>query len=217
VAMWRARALAAAESMLATLSARLATLPATVQSLAERLLAEREHLLGRFRELLPQEIAAMKTRFHGDYHLGQVLAVRNDFSIIDFEGEPLRPLAERRQKSSPLRDVAGLLRSYAYAAATAVRQMAEIQPAALPVLQERAEEWRRGVSNTFLQRYREAMSGAPSMPLPNQADALLDFFTLEKAVYEVEYELAQRPAWVSIPLAGILALLAPQGRGDGSA
>jgi len=217
VAMWRARALAAAESMLATLSARLATLPATVQSLAERLLAEREHLLGRFRELLPQEIAAMKTRFHGDYHLGQVLAVRNDFSIIDFEGEPLRPLAERRQKSSPLRDVAGLLRSYAYAAATAVRQMAEIQPAALPVLQERAEEWRRGVSNTFLQRYREAMSGAPSMPLPNQADALLDFFTLEKAVYEVEYELAQRPTWVSIPLAGILALLAPQGRGDGSA
>ncbi len=217
VAAWRARALASAESMLATLSARLGSLPATAQGLAERLLAERERLLGRLRELLPEKIAAMKTRYHGDYHLGQVLAVRNDFSIIDFEGEPLRPIAERRQKSSPLRDVAAMLRSYAYAAATALRQMADIQPAALPVLQERAEEWRRGVTEALLRGYREAMSGAQSMPPPSQADALLEFFTLEKAVYEIEYELAQRPAWVSIPLTGVLALLALQGKSDGDA
>jgi maltose alpha-D-glucosyltransferase / alpha-amylase len=217
VASWRVRALASAESMLAMLSARLGALPATAQTLAERLLGERERLLARLRELLPETIAAMKTRFHGDYHLGQVLAVRNDFSIIDFEGEPLRPIAARRQKSSPLRDVAGMLRSYAYAAATAVRQMAEIQPAALPVLQERAEEWRRQVTDAFLRSYRAAMDGAASMPPAAEADALVDFFTLEKAVYEIEYELAQRPAWVSIPLSGVLALLAAQGRADGNA
>jgi maltose alpha-D-glucosyltransferase / alpha-amylase len=217
VASWRARALASAESMLATLTARLGALPATAQTLAEHLLGQRERLLARLQELLPETIAAMKTRFHGDYHLGQVLAVRNDFSIIDFEGEPLRPMAERRQKSSPLRDVAGMLRSYAYVAATAVRQMAEIQPAALPVLQERAEEWRRQVTDAFLRSYRAAMDSAASMPPAAEADALTDFFTLEKAVYEIEYELAQRPAWVSIPLSGVLALLAAQGRADGNA
>jgi maltose alpha-D-glucosyltransferase/alpha-amylase len=117
-------------------------------------------------------------------------------------------MAERRQKSSPLRDVAGMLRSYAYAAATAVRQMTEIQPAAQPVLQERAEEWRRQVSDAFLTRYRAEMAGVRSIPAESgKAAALLDFFTLEKAMYEVDYELAQRPAWVAIPLAGVLALL----------
>jgi maltose alpha-D-glucosyltransferase / alpha-amylase len=215
-AQWRTRAIAAAESMLATLSARLGALPATAQALAERLLGERERLLDRLRDLMPPAISAMKTRFHGDYHLGQVLAVRNDFSIIDFEGEPLRPLAERRQKSSPLRDVAGMLRSYAYAAATAVRQMGDIQPAALPVLLERAEEWRRAVTEAFLQHYLEAMSGAPSMPPAGEASALIEFFTLEKAVYEVDYELAQRPTWVTIPLSGMLALLAPERKVNGS-
>jgi maltose alpha-D-glucosyltransferase/alpha-amylase len=191
--------------------------PAPAQALADRLLERREALLQRYAELLPSSLDAMKTRFHGDYHLGQVLAVQNDFSIIDFEGEPLRGLAERRQKSSPLRDAAGMLRSYAYAAATAVRQMAEIQPAALPVLQERAEEWCRDVTGAFLDRYNAIMAGAGSMPAdPAVARALLDFFTLEKAVYEVDYELAQRPQWVAIPLAGVLGLL-ESGGGGGSA
>jgi maltose alpha-D-glucosyltransferase / alpha-amylase len=142
-----------------------------------------------------------------------VLAVQNDFHIIDFEGEPMRPLEERREKASPLRDVAGMLRSYAYAAATVVRQMAEIQPAALPVLQASAENWRRQVVDTFLASYRQAATNLPSIPDdPATVDALLRFFTLEKALYEVGYELAQRPQWVAIPLAGVLALI--EGEGD---
>ena len=92
----------------------------------------RDSLLRQVRTLIPDEIEAQKTRYHGDFHLGQVLAVKNDFFIIDFEGEPARPLAERRRKSSPLRDVAGMIRSFDYASFTAVRQLAEARPAAEP-------------------------------------------------------------------------------------
>jgi maltose alpha-D-glucosyltransferase / alpha-amylase len=208
LAQWRERATRAAQVTLDNLQRRRDGLPAPAQALADRLLARRDRLAERFASLLPADIAVMKTRFHGDYHLGQVLAVQDDFHIIDFEGEPLRSTAERRQKGSPLRDVAGMLRSYAYAAATAVRQMTEIQPAAQPVLQERAEEWHRQVTDAFLTRYRAGMAGVRSMPAePSKAAALLDFFTLEKAMYEVDYELAQRPNWVAIPLAGVLALV----------
>ncbi len=208
LAHWGERAAAAARSMLANLARSRDALPPPAQAMADRLLGAGEALARRCGELLAVRPEALKTRFHGDYHLGQVLAVQNDFTIIDFEGEPLRSGAERRQKSSPLRDVAGMLRSYAYVAATAVRQMADIQPAALPVLQERAEEWRRQVTQAVLGRYQAAMAGAGSLPAdPAAAAALLDFFTLEKAVYEVEYELAQRPQWAAIPLAGVLDLL----------
>ena len=212
IAQWRDGAAAAARAMLANLARSRDGLPPPAQALADRLLDAREALAQRYAALLPAHIEALKTRFHGDYHLGQVLAVQNDFSIIDFEGEPLRGIAERRQKSSPLRDVAGMLRSYAYVAATAVRQMGEIQPAALPVLQERAEEWRRQVTQAFMRRYRTAIAGVGSFPAdPAVAAALLDFFTLEKAVYEVDYELAQRPNWVAIPLAGVAELLEREG------
>jgi maltose alpha-D-glucosyltransferase / alpha-amylase len=214
LAQWREAALATADRMLDALEQRQDGLPAEAQALAARLLAQRETLSTRMTELLPAAVDAAKTRFHGDYHLGQVLAVQNDFSIIDFEGEPLRSIDERRRKSSPLRDVAGMVRSYAYAAATAVRQMVEIQPAALPVLEERAGEWRRQVTDAFLTRYRQAMAGARSLPAdPAVTDAFIAFFTLEKAIYEIEYELAQRPNWVTLPLADLLALIAPQGAG----
>jgi maltose alpha-D-glucosyltransferase / alpha-amylase len=208
LAQWRERALVAARATLDTLRRRRDGLPPAAQAPADLLIERREALIERLAALLPREVAAVKTRFHGDYHLGQVLVVHNDFSIIDFEGEPLRSIAERRQKSSPLRDVAGMLRSYAYAAATALRQMVEIQPAAQPVLQERAEEWRRQVSAAFLERYHATMAGCFALPAdPAVAASLLDFFTLEKAIYEVDYELAQRPGWVAVPLAGVLALL----------
>jgi maltose alpha-D-glucosyltransferase/alpha-amylase len=137
--------------------------------------------------------------------------VQNDYAIIDFEGEPLRPLAERRRKGSPLVDVAGMLRSFAYASANAVRQMTEIQPAARDILEERAEEWRRQVSDAFLGRYRETMAGAASLPADAAVvDDLLAFFTLEKAFYEIGYELANRPQWLAIPVCGALALLDAQ-------
>ncbi len=211
---WRERAMVTARATLDHLARRRDGLPPAAQPLADRLLERRQAVLERIAALLPPRVDAAKTRFHGDYHLGQVLTVQNDFSIIDFEGEPLRPIAERRQKSSPLRDVAGIARSYAYAAAAAVRQMAEIQPSALPVLQERAEEWRRQVTDAFMQRYRAEMAGVRSMPAdPAVAGALVDFFTLEKAMYEIDYELAHRPAWTVIPLAGVLALVEAESDG----
>ena len=95
-------------------------------------IADRDRLFHQIRTLIPDEVEAQKTRYHGDFHLGQVLAVKNDFFIIDFEGEPARPLADRRRKSSPLRDVAGMIRSFDYASFTAVRQLAEARPAAEP-------------------------------------------------------------------------------------
>ncbi|HEX7968591.1 MAG TPA: maltose alpha-D-glucosyltransferase [Stellaceae bacterium] len=215
LARWRERATSAARQTLDHLARRRDGLPPAIQPLADRVLERREAVLECVAALLPAQVDAVKTRFHGDYHLGQVLAVQNDFSIIDFEGEPLRSIAERRQKSSPLRDAAGMLRSYAYASATAVRQMGEIQPSALPVLQERAEEWRRQVTDAFMARYRAAMAGVRSMPAdPAVASRLLDFFTLEKAMYEIGYELAQRPAWVAIPLAGVLGLLDAESHGN---
>jgi len=134
--------------------------------------------------------------------------IQNDYTIIDFEGEPARSLAERRSKRSPLMDVAGILRSFAYVAATGVRQTAELQPAAAGVLGERGEEWRRRVTAAFLERYRATIAGTPSYPKNQEAaDALLAFFTLEKAIYEIGYELANRPAWVRIPIAGVLAMI----------
>jgi maltose alpha-D-glucosyltransferase / alpha-amylase len=211
ISSWRGRARAMAERALASLAARTKTLDGPAREAAELLLARRDEALRGLERLLPDAIAAVKTRIHGDYHLGQVLVIQNDYTIIDFEGEPLRPLAERRSKTSPLVDVAGVLRSFAYAAAAAVRRTVEIQPTAAAVLAERGEDWRRQVSEAFLARYRATMTGTRSFPDdPAVVDALIAFFSLEKAFYEIEYELANRPQWVGIPLAGVLSLLAPR-------
>ena len=208
LAAWRDRARAGAERSLAALAKQADGLPTAVRGAAERLLARRDDALALLDRLLPAKVAAMKTRLHGDYHLGQVLVVKNDFAIIDFEGEPLRPLDERRRKGSPLVDVAGMLRSAAYAAATAVRQMAAIQPAAEAGLLERGEVWRKQVTDTFLQRYRVTMAGVASFPEDAATvDALIAFFTLEKAFYEIGYELANRPTWLDIPIAGVMTLI----------
>ena len=109
------------------------------------------------------EVAAVKTRIHGDYHLGQVLVAQNDFYILDFEGEPARPLAERRAKSSPLKDVAGMLRSFDYAAWTAVTAWPRRIRAAPPSWRL-AEAWRRATEQAFLDAYRETIAGCPSYP-----------------------------------------------------
>ena len=137
------------------------------------------------------------------------IVVQNDFFIIDFEGEPARPLAARRRKSSPLRDVAGMIRSFDYAAVAAVRQLAEARPAAEPRMMQLAEAWRQRAVDGFRAAYRKTMRGCAAYPASKkQAREMTAFFTLEKAVYEVSYELANRPDWVDIPLKGILGILA---------
>jgi maltose alpha-D-glucosyltransferase/alpha-amylase len=148
----------------------------------------------------------LMTRIHGDFHLGQVLVVQGDAFLIDFEGEPARPLPERRAKGSPLRDVAGALRSFDYAAATVAGRATSGQRA-----EDRRglilEHFRTAASGAFLQAYRDAHAAAPRRWVPEAAEqSLLDLFLIQKAAYEICYEAANRIAWVPIPLRGLAAL-----------
>jgi maltose alpha-D-glucosyltransferase / alpha-amylase len=206
---WRRELENAAREVLAKLERERAKLPASTQELADRLIDLRDLLFHQIRQLIPDRVEALKTRIHGDFHLGQVLAVKNDFFIIDFEGEPARALAERRRKSSPLCDVAGMIRSFDYASVTAVRQLAEARPAAEQRMMQLAEAWRHRAVDGFRAAYRKTMRGCAAYPASKSlARTMLAFFTLEKAVYEVSYELANRPGWVDIPLKGVLGILA---------
>jgi len=208
VTEWRRQLEGAAAEVLSKLERERTKLPASTQELVERLIALRDCLFRQINLLIPDQVEAHKTRFHGDFHLGQVLVVKNDFFIIDFEGEPARPLADRRRKSSPLRDVAGMIRSFDYASITAVRQLAEARPAAEPRMVQLAEAWRQRAVDGFRAAYRKSMRGCVGYPASkSQAHNMLTFFTLEKAIYEISYELANRPSWVDIPLNGVLAIL----------
>jgi maltose alpha-D-glucosyltransferase/alpha-amylase len=152
---------------------------------------------------------ALKIRCHGDYHLGQVLWADNDFVILDFEGEPARSVAARRAKQSPLKDVAGMLRSFNYAAYAGLFAFTRDRPDDLARLEPWAELWQQWTAAAFLYAYRAAAAGAPFVPTdPAQFILLLDIFMLNKAFYELLYELNNRPEWVRIPLRGILSLLA---------
>jgi len=146
---------------------------------------------------------ATQTRVHGDFHLGQVLVTPGDATLIDFEGEPAKTMEQRRAKSSPLRDVAGLLRSFDYAAATAMAFRVPGSGQATERQGALVEAFRRSAGEAFLAAYREVLHASPApWVLPRAEAALLDLFLLEKAAYEIRYEAANRPAWIGIPLAG---------------
>jgi maltose alpha-D-glucosyltransferase/alpha-amylase len=157
----------------------------------------------------PVEIQAARTRVHGDYHLGQVLWAEGDFYILDFEGEPARPLRDRREKESPLKDVAGMLRSYSYAAYAALfnrTMVGRVQE--FERLEPWARAWERWAGAAFLKGYLAAAGSAPFLPAdPVQRAALLDLLLVDKALYELNYELNNRPEWVRIPLRGLSDLL----------
>jgi maltose alpha-D-glucosyltransferase/alpha-amylase len=183
-------------------------LPEPVQKSAASLAGTEKDILAIFHSLLEARLTAKKIRYHGDFHLGQVLRTGKDFYIIDFEGEPARSLSERRLKRSPLRDVAGMIRSFHYAAHSALRSYGSIRPEDIVRLETWAEVWYVAVSGVYLNSYLFTVEDAAFVPKDRKEfETLLRCFLLEKAVYEVGYELNSRPDWVSIPIKGIERLL----------
>jgi len=186
-------------------------LPENAKPKAEKVLASEPQIIERFHAALSRPIRAVRTRIHGDYHLGQVLYTGADFVIIDFEGEPARPLSQRRLKRSPLQDVAGMLRSFHYAAHApllASTGSVNVDDSNREKLNGWAEVWAKWVSDRYLEKYLRTSRGAEYLP-PSREEimALLQLHVLEKAVYELGYELNNRPGWVAIPLEGICKTL----------
>ncbi|HVM39434.1 MAG TPA: putative maltokinase, partial [Acidimicrobiia bacterium] len=204
---------AQARRVLPVLRRALPRLDGRVADEAREVLASEEALLDRFQAVARHKLDAMRIRTHGDFHLGQVLYTGRDFVIIDFEGEPARAVSERRIKRCPLRDVAGMLRSYDYAADAAraelvTRGVVDPDSDAFAALAPWGEVWRRWVGAVYLRAYLEEARPTGLLPDdPADLTVLLDAYVLEKAVYELGYELNNRPDWVGIPLRGILELL----------
>ena len=209
---------AAADRIDAQLSLTLAALKRGMSQLTEitadmaaLILTRRIELFARARAIAsatPSQ-SGQRIRIHGDYHLGQVLRARGDYVILDFEGEPARSLSERCAKQSPLKDVAGMLRSFSYAAYAALNTFAQRRPDDAKNLDPWLTLWQNSVSTEFLRAYQLAINAAdPSLiPQPHQAQLCLATYLLEKSLYELLYELDNRPLWVRIPLSGILSLL----------
>jgi maltose alpha-D-glucosyltransferase/alpha-amylase len=200
-----------AGQVLLDLKKHLSQLPEDLQRQAQLVLNYREQLLGRFRSVIDQPITTLRMRCHGNYHLEEVLYTGKDFVVVDFEGEPTRPLTERRMKRSPLRDVAGMLQSFYYASQIALRREVEtglIRNESLPAMQEWTRFFCAWTSITFLKSYLERVDHAPFLPQTyTEMQILLDAYLLEKSVYEVGYELSNRPDWVEIPLRRVLELM----------
>ena len=196
-----------ADQSLNLLGKRLKDLPEPLRASADKVLKLRHVIFARFRQLLDINTTAMRIRCHGDFHLGQVLFTGKDFVIIDFEGEPTRPLGERRLKRSPLRDVAGMLRSFSYAAMVKLKSQS-VRPDDPVQLRPWARFWNNWVSVAFLKGYMDATAQAPFLPRARDELAfLLDIHLLEKATYELGYELNNRPEFVDVPIIGILDIL----------
>jgi predicted trehalose synthase len=207
-------------------------LPPATAALAARLCAPEAHaaVLALTSTFARRPLSGSKIRLHGDLHLGQVLMRGSDVTIIDFEGEPARPLAERRAKGSPFRDVMAMVRSFDYAAEAAVRQTlaAAAGEATEAASRAAADGWRLAIGAAYVGAYLRAVGDAPFLPsappspsstswaapappsAPGATDALglvRAFFALEKVIYEIRYELNHRPDWVAIPLRGLAAIV----------
>ena len=205
---WTDRVLQRAERTLDALAQRRPDVKDHDVPLVDELLSRRQALPDRLGELLPASLDTVKIRHHGDFHLGQMLIVKDDVFIIDFEGEPRRSLEERRRKAPAARDVAGLIRSIDYSATAALERALKSAPDEQGRLARALDGWREHSVAAFLAAYRQALGDARLWPRSlTDADRLLDFFLLEKAFYEIEYELAHRPDWLRVPLAGTWRIL----------
>jgi maltose alpha-D-glucosyltransferase / alpha-amylase len=198
ISEWVDRIVGEVAESLRLLTERLNVLDGYDRWLAERLIAEQANIELQIRSVRVDPAGMIKTRYHGDYHLGQVLVVEEDFVIIDFEGEPTRDLASRRQKHSPLRDVAGLLRSLDYAAVMAGRE--SVEATGLPALDLTllVGHLRDEAAASFLTSYRA--SARPSEADERSSARLLELLIWEKAFYELRYEIRSRPQLVTVPL-----------------
>jgi maltose alpha-D-glucosyltransferase / alpha-amylase len=189
------------------LRTRLGGLPEASQSTARALLARESFIDARLKAIVSRRFDTQRIRCHGDYHLGQLLFTGDNFVIIDFEGEPAKSPTERRYKRCPLRDVACMLRSFDYATQTALRSP-HLRAQDLPVLLPWANAFRAWVQTVFTREYLTAAKGQGFVPQATQTvSELLDFFLLEKAIYEIGYELNNRPDWLDVPLLGLTQLL----------
>jgi maltose alpha-D-glucosyltransferase / alpha-amylase len=205
---WIDGVLRRAERTFDDLVRRRSDLPKDDRRLADRLLTYRKSLPTRLRKLLPENVDSAKIRHHGDFHLGQMLIVKDDVAIIDFEGEPRRSIEDRRRKAPAARDVAGLIRSIDYSATASLERAIRSAPDEHGKIAHALDGWRKRSVAAFLGVYRETLTDARLWPRSvEDADRLLDFFLLEKAFYEIEYELAHRPDWLRVPLTGTLRIL----------
>ena len=185
----------------------LAGLPDEFIDLAGLVLSRRSQILDSFNLAAQDGVFGQRMRIHGDYHLGQVLQVKTDYIILDFEGEPARPIEERRRKLSPMKDVAGMVRSLGYAAYSGLIAYTARRPEDWNSLEPWARLWERSMGGEFLRAYRNTAQNASFLPPSDEGfRRSLAVFLLDKALYELSYELNNRPAWVRIPLLGILSL-----------
>jgi maltose alpha-D-glucosyltransferase / alpha-amylase len=202
---------AQADVSLDLLAQRIDVLPEPARPHADAVLARRADIRTRFGTLAALDDGGRRIRVHGDYHLGQVLRAEEDFVILDFEGEPARPIAERRTKQSPIKDVAGMLRSFGYAAYAALFAFSVHAPDLNEALEGWADAWQQAASDAFTNSYRAAIgAGAARALIPSDDEdwrTLLAAFALDKALYEVRYELNHRPDWARVPLIGIRKLI----------
>ncbi len=200
---YRQRALAEARDALGLLNSSVDEIPAADRDNANDVLTHQDRLIARLEASATEETQGQKIRIHGDYHLGQVLVTRNDFVIVDFEGEPGHSVDQRRAKQSPLRDVAGMLRSFSYVEHSALRSVAHSE-VEFNKLSPLAKAWTAEVRAAFLSAYDAEARSVPLYSSLTPGRGLLGLFELEKALYELRYELNSRPTWAGIPLQGIL-------------
>ena len=206
LAGWKASIERELDATLAAVQEALPGLDGAARELAGQLCAAGERVRAHIRGAAVNLDGVVKTRYHGDLHLGQVLVAQDDFVIVDFEGEPGRPMEERRAKSSVLRDVAGMLRSFSYATHAALSR-SDAGAGASAQGARALEQWEREATHHFLEGYAKAAQGVGSVPADAVSfRALVNLFLLEKALYEVRYEIANRPDWLAIPVRGLIEL-----------
>jgi maltose alpha-D-glucosyltransferase/alpha-amylase len=188
------------------LNQTLPSLPGDAMDSARLALSRRDQIIHQLNRQTSGHLGGQQIRVHGDYHLGQLLRTESDFMILDFEGEPARTIEERRAKQSPLKDVAGMLRSFSYAAFASLTRYSTRRSVDPATLEPWSHLWEKAVFAEFLRAYRKVLEGSPILPGQTDFQPMLEAFVLDKAIYELIYELNNRPTWVRVPLHGILSL-----------